>query len=205
MAISKRGIDSTRWDRFYLKLKQFYDEHGHCYVGYGGRDRALRAWCDEQCQAFRQGRLDSAHLQALEALKFDFQAFGGHWRSWWLHYEELKAYVATNGHANVPQRVERIGPWLCAQRVQYRRGGVPENRRKLLEQIGVDWAPAERLDVQWQEQFARLKQHFEKYGSLDQVASAWISAQRTAYRKKILPPHRVQLLESIQFKWSARA
>ena len=138
-------------------------------------------------------------------------------KMWMGMFEKLKAYKKQHKHTLVPTHYEkdpRFGHWISTQRQLYRKEDLDPNRVDLLKSIGFDWKVVRGGKVdneRWMGMFEKLvvyqKQHnntlvpthYEK----DPKFGAWISTQRQAYKKEDLDPKRVDLLNSIGFKWVA--
>ena len=62
---------ATKWERFFARLAQFRQGHGHCRVPSSGPDNALVAWV--QRQRCRRDLLEPDRRQRLEALGFEWR------------------------------------------------------------------------------------------------------------------------------------
>lgn len=198
------------WDAHFEKLVAYQKEHGHCYVWKNRpEDAELRRWLHEQYKLKRQDRLSTERREKLDALKVDWQAYGAQWERWESNYLALCAYKQEHGHCHVSQLEKGLGPWLSSQRVLYRQGYLPDGRKKLLTELGVDWSPAKRLNDRWEKRYQELVKYYKTHGDCEvsrreyPQLGTWVSAQRTAYRKKTLTPERQAKLERINFRWKA--
>ncbi|MCP1674195.1 hypothetical protein J2T57_001297 [Natronocella acetinitrilica] len=192
-------------------LRRHHAANGHSYVWPDDADaKRLRRWLAEQRARKAAGTLDAETTAALEALGVDWSAHGAQWEKWERRYLELRAHVATHGNPNISQLVRGLGPWLSAQRVMYRQGVLRDGRRVLLERLGVDWNPQQRLDRRWARKLRELEVYRQKHGhcnvprKTNPSLGIWVSAQRTARSKGLLSPERCQALEALGFAWSAR-
>ncbi len=201
----------TRFRKYIARLASYRQQHGHCYVWKASAaDRSLRRWLRETLLAHKKGQLSADQIAALTELKVDFDAVGAHWDRWEARYLDLQQFAQKHGHTDVSQLVQGLGPWLSSQRVMYRQGTLTEGRRQLLESLGVEWYPSQKKGERWIEQYAKLVDFQKEHGHCNVSRrkhpdpGIWVSAQRTAYRKGLLAPERVLLLERLGFLWSLK-
>lgn len=185
-------------------LARYRDEHGHCYIW-----PQLSAWqsvaeaLDKALSAHAAGRLDEHTAERLAALGVDWEAHGRQWWRWARRYAELLDYREAQGDANVPQKVPGLGPWLSAQRVLHRDGLLAANRKRLLEDAGVDWEPARSRARRWWQRYRELARILERSPEhrlsrqRHPRLAAWLAAQRTAHRRGRLDPERAAALEKL--------
>jgi hypothetical protein len=198
-------------DHYLESLRAFKRMHGNCYVLSNDGDHCeLRKWLHRQYAMRKVGRLDARTIACLEELGVDWEAFGAQWEKWERRYRELIDFRKENGHCDVSQLQRGLGPWLSAQRVMYRNGTLPQGRFQLLDELGVDWRPQQRLKQRWATHLAELEAFRERHGHCNvsrrthPKLGIWVSAQRTARRKGLLCAERVAKLNAIGFQWSAR-
>lgn len=92
------------------------------------------------------------------------------------------------------------------QRIIRKKGTLPENRFKLLEEIGFLWDPVEH---EWQENYKLLKQYIVENGDAlvplrHSGLGQWVANQRKARVKDRLTDERIQSLDEIGFVWNPR-
>ena len=108
-----------------------------------------------------------------------------------------------------------MATWVSAQRSNYRRRKLRDDRIKLLDDIGFEWASSvkkkdeEIWESRWKEKFDLLKEYKKEYGDCnvqrdwrDRQLVNWMVSQRTRYRNKKLNEERIKLLEEIGFEWN---
>lgn len=129
------------WEEFFGQLEMFKETNGHCNVGSKGatkQQRALYEWVNTQRKRFKQDRLPEARKARLEAIGFAFEPID----PWVESYEVLTAYVAREGHANVPvNHIEDgyfLGRWASKMRGSYKAGELTSQQIELLEKL-PDW------------------------------------------------------------------
>jgi superfamily II DNA or RNA helicase len=129
--------------------------------------------------------------------------------SWVFWFGLLQRFVEREGYARMPpdyrEDGHRLGWWLVRQRYERRRGGLSEERAKLLEAL-----PGWRWDVHqanWDEGFAHLQRFVERAGhsQVPQVfrdeegypLGRWVTQQRIWRRTNQLAEKRIRLLEGL--------
>ena len=127
-------------------------------------------------------------------------------------YQRLVAYKKKHKSTIVPREYHadpRLGNWISKQRKCYNKKELHIDRINHLESIGFAW---DAYDMKWMEIYYRLvaykmqhdstavPYHCTEYPSLGE----WVSTQRRAYKKGKLSGKRVELLNSINFVWSAK-
>ena len=76
----------------------------------------------------------------------------GEYATWNLRYNELKAFMAANGHCRVPQRYsqnEKLGVWVKEQRKKLKQERLPSAHKKKLDEIAFVWqvrAPCRQIN-----------------------------------------------------------
>jgi superfamily II DNA or RNA helicase len=134
--------------------------------------------------------------------------------SWWDGYGHARDYHAARGDLDVPVAFVTasgfpLGTWLTAQRAARNRGEVPDERVKLLDEIGMTW---DLLEAAWMAAYGELRAfkdqhgHFEvpvTYRTADGIKlSEWQGTQRDADRTGKLTSKRKALLDEIGFPWN---
>ena len=141
--------------------------------------------------------------------------------SWDVMYGYAKTYYENNGNLNVPKRYKTpdgysLGNWIMTQR-RVRSGQVyghlSADRIAKLDAIGMIWQSIS--DMNWERNFAALKDYHDKYGNADVKADYvtdsgirlgnWICNMRTWYAGKVktnyLTPERVDALNALGVIW----
>lgn len=145
---------STSWEEFYAELTAYAAHAGHTRPPSTHR---LHEWCQRQRRAHRTGLLLPERAAALRALPgwvwdLDEACFLDQWAA---------VRGAAGGHLDLfdPQLADRpvphgrgrartLGRWSAQQRVLWRRGELPDERRTLIEQIpGWDWSPLGATEI----------------------------------------------------------
>jgi hypothetical protein len=135
------------------------------------------------------------------------------WEFW---FGLLERYVAEHGDACPPITFavgsNRLGVWVAKQRSHRNKGKLPQERQERLEELPAwTWNPRDDL---WEDGFARLQEYVSKSGTAlvpkdltfnGFQVGAWVSTQRSAYKKGELPAERKQRLEALAgWTWNTR-
>ncbi|MGP4114016.1 Helicase associated domain protein [Streptomyces sp. 4N509B] len=135
--------------------------------------------------------------------------------SWDEYYGAASAYYQNYGNANIPYGWVtsdglRLGSWWNKQRVAYNSGVLSEERRTLLEKIGIVWDPKDDAWIATYQEVKRLASaqgHFvfdeSVLTSQNVVVLNWCANQRTRRRKGQLSEQRIMRLNEIGFPWDA--
>ena len=96
--------------------------------------------------------------------------------------------------------------WCRRQRHEYRKRNLSEERINLLNSINFIWDIKEE---EWQNKFKELKEFYIENCHISPRRShpslgTWCDTQRQKYKKGTLSKERIDLLESIGFKWTIR-
>ena len=208
-------------------MKAYIAESGG--AGINDTKHDFRRWVNTQREAYRRycrtgdGPMTEERIKLLESIGINWKRHDKVKDSVWKEkFDRMKAYSETKGRSINDLNHDLIA-WVNTQRVSYKlfrktgKGGMTEERIKLLESIGIDWVPGipfiERQDM-WHEAFEALKSYKALHGHTNvskhtkghtyYAMGQWVVYQRKRYRKKILNDYKVQLLESIGFVWNIK-
>jgi Helicase associated domain len=123
-------------------------------------------------------------------------------------YGRLLSYVKRHGNALVPASHSvdgfKLGAWVVAQRVNYQKGILQDDRRMRLERLpGWTWKP---IAAQWEEGFSTLLEYVECHGDARVPAryvfnsyklGNWAAAQRDSYAEGTLNADREHRLRDL--------
>ena len=182
---------AAQWEQNYALLRAFVEREGHANVPKSHEEDGerlgewlskqrqrwqARGWSEEERKAKRLGTpLSDEKVARLEAVGVAWDVYAAQWEK---NLALLRAFVAREGHANVPQRHEedgeRLGVWLSRQRLQWQARGWSEEERKAkrlsalsdeevarLEAVGVAW---DVYAAQWEKNYALLRAFVEREG-----------------------------------------
>ena len=127
-----------QWEEFFQLLVEYKEQNGDCNVSSKGQTKeakALYEWVNTQRRRFKLDKLPEARRARLEAIGFSFEPID----PWVESYEILLAYVAREGHANVPvNHIEDgyfLGRWASKMRGSYKEKKLTGEQIKLLEKL----------------------------------------------------------------------
>ena len=200
------------WLEMFERLRKFKAEHGHCEVGLvAEHDKAFRTWVHAQRHLLNVGELRSDRKAMLDEVGFKWtgQATDLKWREM---YERLKSYHAEHGDADVPHRWKKdpkLAAWLSHQREQQKRAVLPEERKRLLDEVGVTWKSREVGT--WEDQYEKLVEFKKQHGHCnlptvfheDPKLGRFVNNMRSKRNSGILPPDRLAKLEAMGFAWAS--
>lgn len=146
-----------RWDEMFERLRRYKEDKGNCNVpNRYPDDPQLGFWVSTQRRQYRVltsgGSTSSAltvqRAQKLMNLGFEWSAKDPRMVPWETRYNQLKDFVAKNGHAQVPIGWEENVPlsnWVSKQRQEYKllqkgkASRLTEDRIEKLKCIGFVW------------------------------------------------------------------
>jgi hypothetical protein len=206
--VARRSND-VQWAYMYEKLKEYKELFGTVavpqrYKGHSG----LGQWTSGQRKKFKAGKLSEERVRKLREVGFSFDEKEAQWNE---TYQLLVDYKKQFGDCRVRKRhvVDNVslGHWVLRQREYHRKGQMPPDRKKKLDEIGFVWELGEE---HWHEMLELLKVYKMQHGDLrvpknhvmDGVALGhWVMRQRTIARKNEMSHERRKLLEEIGFVW----
>jgi superfamily II DNA or RNA helicase len=204
LCLNKLGVT---WDERFGELLSYKGRYGHCGVAKRWPNNPqLGQWVLAQRQRHKQGTLSKERIQLLDEIGFVWDSLDAVWNE---RFTELKAFKATEGHCNVPQRWSKnpqLGKWVRTQRGCRQEGILSEERIQRLDQIGFVW---DSLDALWEQRFSELEAFKATEGhcnvprdwSDNPQLSTWVNNQRRYRKQNKLTEERIQRLAQIGFTW----
>ena len=194
------------WDKRYRDLLKFKEEYGHAYVP-RDYDKKLYFWTKNQRMSISRGSITPERKELL--LKIGILEKYSPSQTALIPIDTfnlLKEYHSKYGHINVPQKDEvykSLGRWINDQRVNKMRGKINEERKKILEEMGIVWNIKEN---NWDKKFKELQRFYNKYGHFNATRKnldfpglgKWIYDLK---RKENLSDERIRQLSAIGFDW----
>ena len=193
------------WDARFRELVVFIEEHGHAMVPLSGTE--LGSWVGTQRRLRKQGKLLEHRRQKLELIGFVWNVLDQKWND---KYNALLRFQKDNGHARVPHS-HPLSSWVQSQRMQHKKGKLPEWRYAKLQQMGFCWNVA-----QWNfEHHIGLVRNETANGTMlwdikvpDGPLGLWVSHQKREYRKyrfnqtTTLSTTKIDMLEDAGFSFT---
>ena len=183
------------WEQRFRELQEFQKRHGHCRV-YSNSGK-LGVWVSGIRQ--RKEKLSQKRLHRLNQLGFDWDPVDTFWNN---QYENLLEFKRRFGHVNVPKGWKentRLSEWVALQRAKKTK--ITPQRKKMLEDIGFDFARYESI---WMQRYEELKAYQAEHGHCrltdwNSLLGSWVSVQRR--NRNRMPLERKKLLDAIDFVW----
>jgi hypothetical protein len=217
------------WMEKYGRLVAFRETRGHCNVSKRFEDdKELGSWVANQRLAYRAGTIRKDREKLLNKIEFSW-ASTKTTTSWMDRYNQLVALKEKNGHFKITADNLPLRNWLNTQRMFYRSGTLRQERKDLLDEIGMVWnvrngrhspvAPAPKFDLtalqnneeSWNRMFARLKEFYQQNGNTDVLANSddlellqWVSLQQNLHKLGRLDEKYEKVLCEIGFSWESQ-
>jgi hypothetical protein len=212
------------WERFLAQLVDFHRRFGHFDVpAHRPGNRTLANWVKIQRQRRYDGQLAADRVARLNQAGFvwtsiyppgsskrsfrEFMTLSDRW--WDIHFEELKKFHRKHGHCWIPQTtpaLRSLERWTRFQRAAWKRGLLPEDRRRRLEELDFG---KPHYNPAWDNHFAELLDYKSRFGDCDvpsrwpenPVLSGWVGTQRYDRKAGRLSRERIDRLNEIGFVW----
>jgi len=126
-------LEQDVWEMNYMKLVEFFVEHGHSNVLRSDPDTKLSGWVKRQRNNLKQGKLATFHIDCLNALNFVWNRLE---YAWYSKYGRLKEFYAEFKHTNVPANYDRtLAEWTQRQRRNYFTGSMEKLSMVRIEKL----------------------------------------------------------------------
>eukprot|EP00873_Tetraselmis_striata_P038819 jgi/Tetstr1/459083/TSEL_004533.t1 len=133
-------------------------------------------------------------------------------KQWWEWLALLRTYKAQHGHCRVPTKHtedrKRLGYWVHAQRMLWRRGRLALERQGALHDVGIAWGPKEdawqvMFEVMFMCAFKERSGHCSvtPHDTERKKLGTWADKPRLRYNKGRLVGARLAKLEALGFPW----
>jgi very-short-patch-repair endonuclease len=212
-------VKNAAWEIMCRELENYCRQYGtarvpQSYVTPEGKQ--LGGWINKQRMDRRCNKIAPERKERLEKLGMIWEAEVLRRGSWDVKLDLLKVYLANhNGKFPAADYITeagvQLGLWLNNQRQKYRTGTLLLHRKKKLEKLGMVW---KALEQYWEEQYGQAKAYYQSHGNLclfsqrggqsPKGLGAWLSKQRSDYRRGQLSPERIRKLEKIGMSWEVR-
>ncbi len=178
------------WEEQFAALVAYKEKHGHCRIPQKiPETKTLATWCGNVRKAYKNATLAAGKKKRLEDIGFIWDVNDN---IWYTNYEKLQKHIDryTWEHLNSLNKVLR--EWINKQRIEYKKGGMPEEKTMLLNRLGIDWRPTEN---KWNTMYEAFLKYRETHGTgivsyADKAYRSlwtWCLTQRHNYREnKIL-------------------
>lgn len=134
--------------------------------------------------------------------------------SWERKFQKAREYYEIHGNLDIPATYVTedgisLGAWYRSVRNQYRDGTLSAERRRKLEDIGIQWKPVRARG--WLQYYELAEQYYRAYGNLNVSADyetpegiklgVWISGQRYGLKKGRVTAEQKRMLDEIGMEW----
>ncbi len=199
---------ANQWDERFDELLAYKKKYGNCNVSSQDiHHTQLFTWCSGQRYAYVNNRLSTESIERLEKIGFVWRPIDAAWEE---KFDALSNYKSTYGDCNVPKKWSQnpsLSVWTVKQRMDFRKGSLPIERSKRLDELGFEWEPFANI---WDEFFAALESYKLQHGDCNVPREGadnpklgkWCAHQRTAYQKGKLTVERIKRLEELGFSWN---
>ncbi|MDA7659791.1 Helicase associated domain protein [Akkermansiaceae bacterium] len=195
------------WDQQFDLLISYQKTYGTSLVVKAGEHKSLAVWVGSQRTLYKKGELSEDRIKRLDNVDFIWDPHDYRWQT---QFNELVLYHRTHNDCLVPNKLEykTLFNWTITQRSLKKKELLPEEKIKILDEIGFDWDPLGRF---WETQFRKLLSYKKEHGDLldptswhDKQLRNWISTQRESKKKGRLELDKIKRLDEIGFVWDAR-
>ena len=166
------------WNNQYSEIKDYYDKNGNSNITIHYPNPTLYNWVKMQRLKYHKGKLKKDRINRLNKIEFPWVAPKENFKlpplsqfddkKWMKKYSLLQKFKKKYGHCNVKQssnEFKGLGRWVNDQRLNFNKDNMPENRKKLLDEIGFIWdAKYLYLEEAWNTKFGELKKFHEENG-----------------------------------------
>jgi len=174
----------------------------------------LGVWVNSRRSDRTVGRLLPARIAELDALGLVWGIHNANYRTG-VNY--LRAYIARQGHANVPQRYVAddgftLGKWVDTRRIDRRVGCLSTARIAELDALGMVWGST--LDASYRTGVDHLRDYIalsgdanvpQKYVADDGFTlGKWVSIRRRDHKAGRITPAKVSELDALGMVWDPR-
>lgn len=203
-------VKGGEWERMLEEYKNYKAKSGRLRVpATYPENQKLADWYYMQKNFMQNGLLSEDREKTLRAigLKFEFRPDFIE-RGWKLNFEKLLKFKKENGHTNVPQKYKdkELALWVTHVRVWYKNKKLTQEKVNALNEIDFVWF---RYDQLWQRGFENVKEAIKTHGNIEFTQNkfrelySWIRDQRLKFKQGKLSSEKIELLNSINFKWEA--
>jgi uncharacterized protein YuzB (UPF0349 family) len=221
-SIGFKWVDGMTFEEKVQELYQYLNDNGGKYPAAANKDvlfsdgKPMGSWVNTQRQDCKTGKMPQSRIDLLNSIGFKWVD-----KEYNLTFEqkvqEFDQYLKDNGGV-YPKWGDKdiafsdgkpMGRWVGTLRYDRKENTLSQEKIDLLNSIGFEWGTIS-FEHKVQEFDQYLKDNGGRYPKWDDKDStfsngtsmgAWISQQRTAYNSNKMPQARIDLLNSIRFKW----
>lgn len=220
-----------QWEEMFLLVQEYHRENGTININTPNEEQLkLKRWISRQRENFMKGTLSQFRLVSLSKLGMftgkDFEKRKLILKSlkkeeqpnvdkeWGKNIIKLRTYKAQFGTLDVPGGYEdkALAKYVRALRARYKKNVLSSHQISQLEQLGFSWyVEKEKLNHKtWLKEYQKLKSFYLENGhshvrktQTDKKHYTWILMQRVKNKKNALTELQRNLLNEINFVWTA--
>lgn len=158
--VGMQWITPKKWEYGYEMAKQYYKQYknlnvstGTVYKGYN-----LGKWVIDTRKKYKMGQLSEDRIELLNKINFNWNSV--HESLFYKQYGICEQYYHEKGHLSpVIDEVYMdipIGRYVARWRQMYKSGILSENRKVMLEAIGIQW---DGFDAAWERYYKRCEEY----------------------------------------------
>lgn len=138
------SLTENEWDEKYEMVKEYYLKYGNLSTRRNSNPPLspnLLNWLSWQRKYYQMNMLSESKTKKLESIGMNWNVSGKHWydmyklaREYRLKYGNLlisKEYITEDN--------KNLGMWIFIQRNSYVRGMLPDDKKKMLDALGIIW------------------------------------------------------------------
>lgn len=164
-----------RWDAMFERMKGYHALNGNCQVNQRSGDNTdLARWVKKQRESHKNGWMAEGRKERLDTINFNWGETKVRLRNnpctekWVQMYEKLTAFQKENGHCNVQRTYAPdppLGYWVKAQRDNYSRTTLSDERIEKLQSIGFIWnTKLQPAREKWNKMYVQLEAYKQENG-----------------------------------------
>ena len=211
----------TPWQRNYRFLQELASNHPDGTIpDEFSLDSQIRSWITRQRKFHAKGRLQPWQIEAFRKIGINPDRAPErprirdeeNRRRWLDNLQRMRAFVAENGHGNVPKEYSdgQLKRFIWRTRRRYRQGKLDDQQIRELREAGFVFDPSTVVTKAWMAQWAKLRAYHQKHGHSavprqyppDQGLAEFVAQQKQRGRTGKLNAEHIRLLDQLDFAWS---
>ncbi|RJE72587.1 DEAD/DEAH box helicase [Reichenbachiella sp. MSK19-1] len=202
------GGKTDNWTNYFEEVKDLISDKDSISADQIGNN--AYSWILRHKKNLDEGTLSEYQTKKIQTLNLD-RFFEG----WEERFEKISKWVEENGKIPTKHAHSEFNSWLYSQRSRYKKGTLTEDQITSLRALGFDLEGRgkERFEEKWLAQFMEYKDFVNQNNrepsyrtESEKQLYLWVAAQRAvnagnARNRKSLSQKRLDLLNSINFKW----
>lgn len=191
------------WSVMYKRLKEFYQNNGHCIVPTNYEDISLYHWVKNVRIKYINNKLSNLQVKELDNINFAFNYYEWVWNK---NFIKLKEYFKNYNTNTVPSSYisddgTQLGAWFTRQGKLWRAGELTLDKEFLLKQIGANLYGKDKI---WMDRFEDYKSYIKEYETpivkpQFKKLYIWYKNNRTYFNNGKLESWKIELLEKYGF------